>query len=297
MVVNRFWQQVFGIGLVKTSEDFGFQSEYPPHPELLDWLARDLVESGWNVKALMQSIVLSAAYRQDSKVSAKLAARDPENRLLARGPRLRLPAEMIRDHALNVSGLLRERVGGPSVYPDQPVNLYKGLVTAGAYPGTSWTTGTGEDLYRRSLYTFWKRTVPHPVMNVFDTPDREFGCVRRSRTNTPLQALTLMNEPALLRAAGHLGQRILTDGGTTDAARLSWGFRLATGRIPEVREMAILNVLLMELRNSYQNDPAGAADMLKSGGVTAGPDHVMEAAAWTALGSNLLNLDETITKN
>ena len=297
VVVNRFWQQVFGIGLVKTSEDFGFQSEYPLHPELLDWLAKDFVESGWNVKALMRSIVLSAAYRQDSKVSAALAARDPENRLLGRGPRLRLQAEMIRDHAFAVSGLLRERLGGPSVFPEQPVDLYKGLVTAGGYPGTSWTNGTGEDLYRRSLYTFWKRTVPHPVMNVFDTPDREFGCVRRSRTNTPLQALTLMNEPALIRAAGHLGQRMLTEGGTGDGAKLAWGFRLATSRTPEAREMAILTRLLMDLRKSYQADAPGAAAMLQSGGITAPPDAITEAAAWTALGSNLLNLDETITKN
>ena len=297
VVVNRFWQQVFGIGLVKTSEDFGFQSDYPLHPELLDWLARDFVESGWNVKALMRSIVLSATYRQDSKVTAALVARDPENRLLARGPRLRLQAEMIRDHAFAVSGLLRERVGGPSVYPDQPVDLYKGLVTAGAYPGTTWTNGTGEDLYRRSLYTFWKRTVPHPVMNVFDTPDREFGCVRRSRTNTPLQALTLMNEPALLRAAGHLGQRLITEGGASDDARLSWGFRLVTSRVPGAGETSLLLRLLTDLRKSYQNDPSGATAMLQSGEVTAPPDQSTEAAAWTALSSNLLNLDETITKN
>lgn len=297
VVVNRFWQEIFGIGLVKTSEDFGFQSEYPPHPELLDWLARDFVESGWNVKALLRSIVLSATYRQDSRVTPGLLARDPENRLLARGPRLRLAAEMIRDHALAVSGLLRERLGGPGVFPDQPEDLYKGLVTAGGYPGTTWTTGTGEDLYRRSLYTFWKRTVPHPVMNVFDTPDREFGCVRRSRTNTPLQALALMNEPALLRAAGHLGQRILTEGGSAESARLAWGFRMVTGRVPEARELAVLSRLLGDLKKSYQADPAGAAAMLKSGSVAAAANDPADAAAWSALAGNLLNLDETITKN
>ncbi len=301
VVVNRFWQQIFGLGLVKTSEDFGFQSEYPPYPELLDGLALDFVESGWDVKAFFRSVVLSATYRQDSKVTPDMAARDPENRLFARGPRLRLPAEMIRDHALAVSGLLRERLGGPSVYPDQPKDLYKGIVVDAAYPGTQWPVSTGDDLYRRSLYTFWKRTVPHPVMNVFDTPDREFGCVRRSRTNTPLQALTLMNEPALLRAAGHLGQRILTEGGTGDAARLAWGFRVATGRVPNPREAAVLARLIMDLRKSYQSDPAGAAAMLQSGDVAATtpaePAAAAEAAAWTAFASNLLNLDETITKN
>lgn len=297
VVVNRFWQQIFGIGLVKTSEDFGFQSEYPSHPELLDTLARDFIDSGWDVKALMRSIVLSATYRQDSRVGSDLQARDPENRLLARGPRVRLAAEMIRDHALSVSGLLRERLGGPGVYPDQPVDLYKGVVVDAPYPGTQWPVITGDDLYRRTLYTFWKRTVPHPVMNTFDTPDREFGCVRRSRTNTPLQALTLMNEPATLRAAGHLGQRIVKEGGADDAARLAWGFRLVTGRLPEPREAAALSKLLTDLRRSYEADAEGAAAMLASGDVKEPGSTIPEAAAWTALGSNLLNLDETITKN
>ncbi len=297
VVVNRFWQQVFGTGLVKTSEDFGFQSEYPRHPELLDWLARDFVEGGWNVKALMRSIVLSATYRQDSRVSADLVARDPENRWLGRGPRLRLAAEMIRDHALAVSGLLRERLGGPSVFPDQPEDLYKGVVVDAAYPGTKWVVSEGDARYRRSLYTFWKRTVPHPVMNVLDVPDRESGCVRRSRTNTPLQALALMNEPALLRAAGHLGQRMQAEGGAGDAARLAWGFRLAAGRAPGEREAAVLEKLLGELRRSYAGDAEGAAAMLRSGDVAAGAAGAGEAAAWIALASNLLNLDETITKN
>ena len=204
---------------------------------------------------------------------------------------------MIRDHALAVSGLLRERLGGPSVFPDQPDDLYKGLVVDADYPGTKWLTSTGDDLYRRSLYTFWKRTVPHPVMNVFDTPDREFGCVRRSRTNTPLQALTLMNEPALIRAAGHLGQRIQAEGGGTDAARLAWGFRLTIGRLPTPREAEVLAKVQIQLRASYQADTAGAEAMLKSGGVSAAAGQAGETAAWTAFASNLLNLDETITKN
>jgi mono/diheme cytochrome c family protein len=298
VTVNRFWQQIFGIGLVKTAEDFGIQSEYPPHPELLDWLAKDLMESGWNVKALLRSIVLSATYRQDSRLSPDLKNRDPENRLLGRGPRLRLPAEMIRDHALAASGLLHEQLGGPSVYPDQPPDLYKGVVVDAAYPGTSWTNSTGGDLSRRSLYTFWKRTVPHPVMNVFDVPDREFGCVRRSRTNTPLQALTLMNEPALLRAAGQLGLRLQREGGPDNPSRLAWGFRLTTGRAPTPAEAAVLSRLLGQLQDSYQSDAAGPAAMLESGSVTPLPDtSPAVAAAWMALASNLLNLDETLTKN
>ncbi|RYD26881.1 MAG: DUF1553 domain-containing protein, partial [Verrucomicrobiaceae bacterium] len=200
VVVNRFWQHLFGIGLVKTAEDFGVQGEYPSNPELLDTLARDFMDRGWDVKDLMRSIVLSATFSQDSKTTPELTARDPENRLLARGPRVRLSAEMIRDNALAVSGLLRERLGGSSVHPEQPADLYKGVVVDANYPGSYWTLSTGDDLYRRSLYTFWKRTVPHPLMTVFDVPDREFGCVRRSRTNTPLQALALLNEPALLQA-------------------------------------------------------------------------------------------------
>ncbi|MEO7650155.1 MAG: DUF1553 domain-containing protein, partial [Bryobacteraceae bacterium] len=160
VVVNRFWQQLFGQGLVRTSENFGLQGESPSHPELLDWLAREFVDSGWNVKALLTRIVLSSTYRQDSAASPELTARDPENRLMARGPRFRLPAEIIRDQALLISGLLKHRLGGPSVYPYQPEGLYKGMVVAADYPGTTYVTSTGDDLYRRSMYTFWKRTVP-----------------------------------------------------------------------------------------------------------------------------------------
>lgn len=299
VIVNRFWQQLFGVGLVKTSEDFGYQGEYPSHPELLDALALDFVESGWDVKRLLRGIVLSATYRQDSRAAPALQQRDPENRLLARGPRFRLPAEALRDHALAASGLLRERVGGPSVYPDQPPDLYKGVVVDAPYPGSTWTPSTGDDLYRRSLYTFWKRTVPHPVMTVLDAPDREFGCVRRSRTNTPMQALALMNEPALLRAAGHLGQRMRREGGPDDAARLAYGFRLAASRAPSAGEQAILADLLNRLRLSYQNDSAAAEAMRVTGGLEpkeSAPDPT-ETAAWTALASTLLNLDETLTKN
>src|SRR5690606_12044845 len=220
------------------------------HPELLDFLAREFVDGGWNVKALFRQMLLSAAYRQSSNASPELIAKDPENRLLARGPRVRLPAELIRDHALSIAGLLHERVGGPSVFPDQPADLYKGVVVGENYPGSQWVNSTGGDLYRRSLYTFWKRTAPHPVMLAFDAPEREFCAVRRSRTNTPLQALVLMNEPALLEAARHFAERMLREGGAEDSARLTHAFRATTGRAPRDEELAVLIRSLGQFRES-----------------------------------------------
>ena len=272
VVVNRLWAQMFGTGLVKTLEDFGSQGEYPSHPELLDWLAHRFTSSGWNVKALLRTIVLSATYRQSSEVAPELLTRDPENRLLARAPRLRLPAEFIRDQALALSGLLRERIGGPSVFPYQPAGLYDGIVVGADYPGTKWKESTGDDLFRRSLYTFWKRTVPHPVMLTFDAPDREVCIVRRARTNTPLQALTLMNEPAFDEAARHLGERMQKEGGPDDEARLRWGFELATAREPSPEEMRELRGSLDDARRTGAANPYGT------------------------VGSILLNLDETITR-
>lgn len=272
VVVNRFWAQLFGTGLVKTLEDFGSQGEYPSHPELLDWLAHRFVGSGWDVKALMRTIVLSATYRQSSQVGPELLARDPENRLLARAPRLRLGAEFLRDQALALSGLLHEHVGGPSVFPYQPAGLYDGLVVGADYPGTKWTDSTGDDLFRRSLYTFWKRTVPHPVMITFDAPDREVCTVRRARTNTPLQALVLMNEPAFDEAARRLGDRMQAEGGADDAARLRWGFHLVTARDPDPAEM---RELIRALDDARRNKAANV---------------------YGAVGSILLNLDETITR-
>jgi hypothetical protein len=274
VAVNRFWQQLFGTGLVKTSEDFGVQGEYPPQLELLDWVARDFVESGWNVKALLRGTVLSAAYRQDSAITPALLERDPENRLLARGARFRLPAEQIRDQALHVSGLLSERVGGPSVFPPQPPDLYKGIVVAASYAGTTWTESTGDDRVRRSLYTYLKRTVPYPVLNVFDAPDREFCAVRRARTNTPLQALTLMNEPSMLEAARAFASRMMAEGGGSPAERLAWGFRAATSRAPRAEER-------VSLEQTYNKLLPGST----------------EADAMNVMAGLLLNLDETLTRN
>jgi hypothetical protein len=281
VVVNRLWAQLFGTGLVKTVEDFGLQGEFPSHPELLDALARDFVDGGWDVKRLLRGLVLSATYRQDSTIPKSLRDRDPANRWLARGPRLRLPAEAIRDHALDIAGLLRHRLGGPSVFPPQPETLYQGVVVAADYPGTRWVPSEGEDRYRRSLYTFWKRTVPHPVMTTFDAPDREVCTARRQPTNTPLQALALLNEPGFVEAGAAMGSRALREGGATDVDRLAFLFRLGTGRLPEPRESDALARTLAALRS-------GSTE------VSANPG---EPAVWAALGSVVLNLDETITKN
>jgi hypothetical protein len=297
VVVNRFWQQLFGLGLVKTSDNFGLQGEWPSHPELLDWMAREFVDSGWNVKALMKSMVLSSTYRQDSSASPELIARDPENRLLARGPRFRLPAEIIRDQALEISGLLKNRIGGPSVYPYQPKDLYKGIVVAANYPGTKYVESTGDDLYRRSLYIFWKRTVPHPTMTVFDAPDREVCTVRRSTTNTPLQALTLLNDPIFVEAARKLAERSIKEGGAAPAGRLDFAFRLATGRAPDDREMLILRKTLDQMLTAYQTDTTGAKALLGVGASPPDPSiPAGELAAYTAVANMILNMDEVITK-
>jgi hypothetical protein len=296
-VVNRFWQQLFGLGLVKTSENFGLQGEWPSHPELLDWLAREFVDSGWNVKALLKRIVLSATYRQDSSASPAMISRDPENRLLARGPRFRLPGEIIRDQALFVSGLLKHRLGGPSVYPYQPRDLYKGMVVAADYPGTTYLTSTGDDLYRRSLYTFWKRTVPHPTMTVFDAPDREVCIVRRSTTNTPLQALTLLNDPIFVEAARKLAERSIHEGGASPAERLAFAFRLATGRAPDDQELGILKKTFDQQLAAFRKDGEGARALLMTGASPHDPAiPAAELAAYTAVANMILNLDEVITK-
>ena len=229
VIVNRFWQMYFGMGLVKTVEDFGSQGEWPANLELLDWLATEFIRTGWDVKAMQKMIVMSATYRQSSKVTPELLQRDPENRLLARGPRFRLSAEMIRDQALAVSGLLVEKIGGPSVKPYQPAGLWKEL------GGEDYQQDTGEGLYRRSLYTFWKRTVPPPSMMNFDAAGREACTVRENRTNTPLQALDLMNDPAYVEASRVLAERMMREGGATPESRISFAFRLATARRPRVR--------------------------------------------------------------
>jgi hypothetical protein len=297
VVVNRFWQQLFGTGLVKTSDNFGMQGESPSHSELLDWLAREFIDTGWDVKGLMRQIVLSATYRQDSAAPPGLYARDPENRLLARGPRFRLPAEVIRDQALLLAGLLNERPGGPSVFPYQPADLYKGIVVAANYPGTKYVESTGADLYRRSLYTFWKRTVPHPAMTVLDAPDREFCVVKRSMTNTPLQALTLLNDPTFVEAGRKLAERSFREGGKSAAERLRYMFHLATGRAATDKEAETLQRTYDKLLSSWRADAPGAASYLRIG--ASAPDtsiDIADLAAHAALANMILNMDEVITK-
>lgn len=298
VAVNRVWQQCFGVGLVKSSEDFGVQGEYPTNPELLDWLARDFIDTGWDVKKLIKGIVLSETYRQDSKAARELREVDPENRLLARGPRVRLAAEAIRDHVLNVGGLLKHRVGGPSVFPLQPDDLYKGIVVDAPYAGTKWGTSQGDDLYRRSLYTFWKRTVPYPVLTLFDAPDREFCVARRMNTNTPLQALTLMNEPSMQEAARGLATRMSELDPKHDpvsrAKAYDWAFRNATGRPLTDKERGYFEDAFVRLLKSFEAAPEDAKALLKA--EAALPDSAYQAT-WVAVASMILNLDETITKD
>jgi hypothetical protein len=292
VMVNRFWQMYFGTGLVKTVEDFGSQGEPPSHPELLDWLATEFVRTGWDVKALQKVIVMSAAYRQSSKVTPELLQKDPENRLLARGPRLRLSAEMLRDQALAVSGLLVEKLGGPSVKPYQPAGLWKEL--AG---GEDYKPDSGAGLHRRSLYTFWKRTAPPPMMMNFDASGREMCTVREVRTNTPLQSLNLMNDVTYLEAARLLAERSIREGGERPEQRISFAFRLATARPPKVRERDILLSSLNHYRDRFHSDPASAVKYLNQG--DASRDQRIDAAdlaAYTTVASLILNLDATVTK-
>jgi hypothetical protein len=298
VVVNRFWQSIFGTGIVKSVEDFGFQADWPSHPELLDWLAVEFVESGWDVKKLLRWMVTSATYQQDSDSKPEINERDPENRLLARGPRQRLTAEMLRDQALAIGGLLHNEIGGPPAYPYQPTNLYQGIVVAAPYPGTSYTDGTGADLYRRSLYTFWKRTVPHPTLATFDAPDREVCVARRLKTNTPLQALALMNDTIQLESSRKLAERMLMEGGKSPADRIQFAFTLATARKPDAKEKKALASLL-EKRLAYYKTAPDAAKSFVSVGASKPSESldVAELAAYANVASLILNLDETITRN
>jgi mono/diheme cytochrome c family protein len=291
VVVNRFWQVYFGTGLVKTVEDFGSQGEWPTHPELLDWLATEFIRTGWDVKAIQKLIVMSATYRQSSKVTPELLQKDPENRLLARGPRYRLPAEVVRDQALAISGLLVEKLGGPSVKPYQPPGLWKELA------GEDYTPDKGEALYRRSLYTFWKRTIPPPTMMTFDAAGRETCIVRQSRTNTPLQALALMNDVTFVEAARVLAQRMMAEGGSSPKDRIAFGFRLATARLPREAESKVLLNSYHYYLDQFQTKSGDAAKLISEG--ESPRDEKADAAqlgAYTTVASLILNLDATVTK-
>jgi hypothetical protein len=300
VIVNRYWQAYFGTGLVKTAEDFGTQGEFPSHPELLDWLADEFIRTGWDVKQMQRLLVTSATYRQASVVPSALRSKDPENRLLARASRLRLPAEFIRDQALAVSGLLDGRIGGASVSPYQPPGLWEELMSR--QDGANWTAQTyrqshGPDLYRRTMYTFWKRTSPPPTLATFDAPDRETCTVRRARTNTPLQALVLMNDPTYVEAARKVAERVLTEAGLTLEERITFVFRLATARRPKPIEVAVLQRVLEEQRAAYHKDARTARKLLQVGEASPDPRvNGAELAAWTVVTSMILNLDEAVTR-
>jgi len=292
VVVNRLWERLFGIGLVATSEEFGSQGDLPSHPELLDWLAVELVERQWDLRAIQRLIVTSAAYRQTSKCPPELVARDPENRLLACGPRVRLSAEVIRDQALAAAGLLSRKKGGPSVHPPQPdVGL-----TAAFGGRIDWQTSTGEDRYRRALYTTWRRSNPYPSMATFDAPSREVCTVRRPRTNTPLQALVTMNDPVYVEAAQALARRMVREGGATAADRAGRGFRLVLARQPSAAEIDQLVRLHDDALAGFR---ASADDAKKMATDPLGPVpadlavEVADLAAWTVVANVILNLDET----
>ncbi len=293
VAVNRWWEMLFGTGLVETAEDFGVQGALPSHPELLDWLALELVRTGWDQRAVLKLIVTSATYRQSSRVTPELLERDPKNRLLSRGPRYRLPAETVRDNALAVSGLLRERLGGPSVKPYQPDGLWEDVSVERR---EKYVIDSGDGLYRRSMYTFWKRTCPPPGMTTFDAPDREFCLIRRSRTNTPLQALVLLNDPTFVEAARKLAERVLSET-TSEDERLSLACQLAFSRQPTDDERRILATVLHDARDRFVRDRSAAEKLLAVGRspITA-TQPVEELAAWTAIASMLLNLDEAISK-
>jgi Protein of unknown function (DUF1553)/Protein of unknown function (DUF1549)/Concanavalin A-like lectin/glucanases superfamily/Planctomycete cytochrome C len=292
VTVNRFWQSYFGTGLVKTIEDFGSQGEWPIHQDLLDWLAVEFSSDGWDVKAMQKLIVMSATYRQSSKVTPDLLQRDPENRLMARGPRLRLGPEVIRDEALAVSGLLVEKIGGPSVKPYQPSGLWQELGDGGGY-----VRGKGEDLYRRSLYTYWKRTVAPPFMVNFDSPSREVCTVRESRTNTPLQALNLMNDEAFLEASRKLAERVIKEGGPQPEARVRYLYRLVLSRDPRPQESQVVLQALNGFRTRFGQDAKAAADFVSYGDAARDPAlDVPELAAYTAVSNLVLNLDAAVTK-
>jgi len=296
VTVNRFWQHFFGIGLVQTSEDFGVQGEHPSHPELIDWLAVEFISSGWDIKRLHKLLVMSASYRQSSRISRDKLAADPQNRLLSRGPRFRLDAEVIRDQALALSGLLVGQIGGKSVRPYQPAGLWKPVGFGGSNTSV-FKQDTGEKLYRRSMYTFWKRTSPPPNMTLFDAPDRETCQVRRARTNTPLQALALMNDVQFIEAARKLAERVLQQGGANVEQRITFAVRTVLARRPHPAERTALTRLFHEYHAEFKTTPEAAVKLLAAG--ESPRDKTLDSnqlAAWTMITHLLLNLSETITR-
>jgi len=292
--VNRLWKLYFGQGLSKTLDDLGAQGEWPTHPELLDWLAVEFMDSGWDVKHMVRLMVTSAGYRQTSEASAPLKERDPYNRLIGRQGRFRIDAEMVRDNALAVSGLLYVQIGGPSVKPYQPAGYWEAL----NFPPREWQNDSGTKLYRRGLYTHWQRTFLHPSLLAFDAPTREECTVERARSNIPQQALALLNDPTYVEAARRLAERILQEGGTSVSQRLQWAYCCALSRLPKDQELKILADLYAKHSREYRADRASAQALLNTG---AHPGHkdtdIAELAAWTSVARVILNLHEMITRN
>jgi mono/diheme cytochrome c family protein len=293
VVVNRHWGEFFGRPIVESPEDFGTQSLPPTHPELLDWLATEFMAHGWSMKAVHRTIVMSAAYRQSSAMTRAAYERDPYNRLLARGPRFRMEAEMIRDAMLSASGLLSRKIGGPSVFPLQADT--SGVIAINKVD-TAWTTSPGEDRYRRGLYTHWRRTAPFAAFAIFDAPSRECCIVRRQRTNTPLQALAGLNDPAFFDAARGLALRLLKEGPEAPAGRIELGFRLCTSRTPRADEVELLAKELQRQREHFRKSPEAAKAVFKGSLLKPADGDAVEAAAWAMLSNILINLDETLTK-
>jgi len=294
--VNRAWEKFFGYGLSKSTENLGTQSEYPVHPELFDWLATEFIRCGWDMKAMQKLIVMSATYRQSSKLTPALLEKDPENRLLARGPRFRLPGEVVRDQALALAGLLVPKIGGPSVKPYMPDGVWDDTSKYGDLRG--YKADTGEGLYRRSFYTIWKRTAAPPTMLLFDAPTREICTVKRSRTNTPLQALSLLNEVTFVEAARGLAQQMMQHGGTTPEQRIAYGFQRATARSIDPAALKQLTVGLNKRITEFQAKPAEATALISQGATKADASlPPAELAAYTTTAAVLLNLDRVITRD
>jgi hypothetical protein len=293
VAVNRLWQQLFGQGLVRTVEDFGSQGEWPSHPELLDWLATDFTEYGWDVKRALRQIVMSNTYRQASRTTPETLERDPENRLLARGPRFRLQGELIRDNALAASGLLVRDIGGPSVKPYQPPGLWEEVTIS----NERYVPDSGPKLYRRGMYTYWKRSAPPPSLIAFDAPTRESCVVRRSRTNTPLQALVSMNDPQFVEAARALAQRAMKEGGDSAQSRIVHAYRLATGVRPTEFALKLMLEGHAKELEVFRAQPDRAKKLLAVG--ESKRDETLDAAEHAALATVcglILNLDATLTR-
>jgi hypothetical protein len=296
VTVNRMWNELFGAGLVETTEDFGIMGQRPSHPELLDWLAVEFRESGWDMKHMYKLMVMSAAYRQSAKSSPDQLARDPKNLLLAHGPRFRMDAEMLRDIALQSSGLLVNKVGGPSVKPYQPGNVWESV----GYPTsdtTKYKQDHGEALYRRSLYTYWKRMAMQPNMDAFDAPTRDTACTRRQRTDTPLQALVTMNDPQWVEASRALAERLIRQGGKQPEQRIQYLSELVLSHDPSPQMASVLQQSLKQMEKHYATDPTAAHDLVAVGEKprdAAIPQP--ELAAWTMVVSEVLNLDEALNK-